>query len=122
MRRIEQDEIERIIGKRHLAEVPDDIGPDLQSAPIAKGMFLAAAVHEDRIGVVFVEPAHPTAAASIQNLFHTNSDFEILGNTFTLASAQKSFLISNPYAFRPILAAASRVVPLPAHGSMTTSP
>ena len=38
MRRIEQDEIERIIGKRHLAEVPDDIGPDLQSAPIAKGM------------------------------------------------------------------------------------
>lgn len=69
MRRIEQDEIERIIGKRHLAEVPDDIGPDLQSAPIAKGMFLAAAVHEDRIGVVFVEPAHPTAAASIQNLF-----------------------------------------------------
>lgn len=39
MRRIEQDEIERIIGKRHLAEVPDDIGPDLQSAPIAKGMF-----------------------------------------------------------------------------------
>lgn len=54
MRRIEQDEIERIIGKRHLAEVSDDIRPDLQSAPIAKGMFLAAAVHEDRIGVVFV--------------------------------------------------------------------
>lgn len=39
-------------------------------APVAEGMLLAAAVHEDRIGVVFVEPAHPTAAAGIKYFLH----------------------------------------------------
>lgn len=77
MRRIEQDEIERIIGKRHFAEVSDDIGPDLQSAPIAKGMFFATAVHEDRIGVVFIEPAHPTAAAGIKYFLHILTIIEV---------------------------------------------
>ena len=77
MWRIEQDEIERIVGKRHLAEVSDDIGSDLQPAPIAKGMLLAAAVHEDRIGIVFVEPAHPTAAAGIKYFLHILTIIEV---------------------------------------------
>ena len=77
MRRIEQDEIERIIGKWHLAEVPDDIGPDLQPAPVAEGMLLAAAVHEDCIGIIFVEPAHPTAAAGIKYFLHILTIIEV---------------------------------------------
>lgn len=43
-------------------------------------------------------------------------------NTFVLAALQKSLFTSNPYALRSRLAAASKVVPLPAHGSITTSP
>lgn len=77
MRRIEQDEIERIVGERHLAEVSDDIGPDLQPAPIAKGILLATAVHEDRIGIVFVEPAHPAAAAGIKYFAHILTIIEV---------------------------------------------
>lgn len=43
-------------------------------------------------------------------------------NIFSSAARQYSFLISNPYALRFLLPAANRVVPLPAHGSITTSP
>ena len=77
MRRIEQDEMERTVGKRYLAEVPDNIGPDLQPAPVAKGVLLAAAVHEDRIGIILVEPAHPTAAAGIEYFLHNLTIIEV---------------------------------------------
>lgn len=43
-------------------------------------------------------------------------------NTNLLASVKNCFLISNPYALRPNWAAANKVEPLPAHGSITTSP
>ena len=67
--RVEDYELERFVGERHVGAVLHAVRMHRQLPSVAQLMFLVADVGEHGERVLFVEPEHPASAAAVENGF-----------------------------------------------------
>ena len=67
MRRIEDDKLEAIVIKWHIAKIHNHVRLDAQRPAVAKDVFLTTDIAEQHSLIVPVEPKHPAAAAWVED-------------------------------------------------------